>query len=58
VVRSSAASDVYKRQICNLLNLSQKTLRKGLHEVNNPLENAALDPNRQRKPGGGRKVFF
>lgn len=44
--------------ICNLFHLSQKTLRKGIEEVNNPLKNADLDPNRQRKPGGGRKVFF
>jgi hypothetical protein len=44
--------------IGQLLNLSQKTLRKGIEEVQNPLEKADWPPNQQRKPGGGRKVFF
>jgi hypothetical protein len=44
--------------IGQLLNLSQKTLRKGIEEVQNPPAPMDWDPKRQRKPGGGRKVFF
>jgi hypothetical protein len=43
--------------ICNLLVLTQKTLRKGLREIKNPDENTSFGTERQRKTGGGPKFF-
>ena len=43
--------------ICNLLLLTQKTLRKGLREIKNPTENTSFGTERQRKIGGGPKFF-
>lgn len=43
--------------ICNLLVLTQKTLRKGLREIKNPAENTSFGTERQRKIGGGPKFF-
>lgn len=44
--------------IVELLGLTQKTLRKGIQEIRNEIENQAFDPNRERKVGGGRKFFL
>ena len=47
-----------KTYICNLLSVTQKTLRKGIREINNPEEDAVFGTSRQRKVGGGPKFFF
>jgi predicted transcriptional regulator len=39
--------------ICGLLNISEKTVRKGLKELG---EDTLLAPGRQRVKGGGRKA--
>lgn len=44
--------------ICDLFDLTHKTLRKGIREIKNPEENAAFGTNRQRKIGGGPKFFL
>jgi hypothetical protein len=47
-----------KTYIGELLGLTQKTLRKGIREVTDPLENQAFGASRERKIGGGRKFFL
>lgn len=44
--------------ICNLFGLTQKTLRKGISEIENPTENERFGTTRQRKIGGGPKFFL
>lgn len=44
-----------KSYIGNLLSISQKAIRKGGAELNNPELLAQIQAGRQRRPGGGRK---
>ncbi len=44
--------------ICDLFDLTHKTLRKGISEIKNSEENAAFGTVRQRKIGGGPKFFL
>lgn len=44
-----------KRYIGKLLGIGQKTLRKGLRELSNPILLSEIPAGRQRRSGGGRK---
>jgi hypothetical protein len=46
-----------KTYICNLLNITQKTIRKGEKELKTPSYKEEIPLNRQRRKGGGRKKF-
>lgn len=46
-----------KRYIGGLLKISQKTLRKGERELQDPAFYKQVPPGRQRRAGGGRKKF-
>jgi predicted HTH transcriptional regulator len=44
-----------KSYICQLFNISQKTIEKGLLELQNPSLYAQIPEGKQRRVGGGRK---
>jgi hypothetical protein len=44
-----------QKYICKLLKITPKTVRKGKKEIENPEILNDLNPNRQRRWGGGRK---
>lgn len=46
-----------KRYVGRLLGISQKTLRKGERELNDPTFYSQVPVGRQRRVGGGRKKF-
>ncbi len=47
-----------KTYIQNLFNIGQKTLERGIMELNNPDLYAQIAQNKQRRSGGGRKKIL
>lgn len=47
-----------KTYIQNLLNIGQKTLERGIMELNNAELYGQIAPNKQRRAGGGRKKIL